>query len=117
MLGALTDKGLRALAGAGKATGGSVPTSAADAESGLSLLGLVAMEDPPRPDVAEAIASCRRARINVAMITGDHPATAAVIATQVGLRRPDDPVLSGEDVPADEQVLGAVFDRGGLVVA
>ncbi|UER53292.1 cation-transporting P-type ATPase [Kineosporiaceae bacterium SCSIO 59966] len=114
---ALTDKGLRVLAVAGKATAGSAPSSAEDAEAGLSLMGLVAMEDPPRPDVAEAIETCRRARIKVAMITGDHPATAAAIATQVGLRRPDDPVLSGDELPADDQVLGALLDRDGLVVA
>ena len=51
------------------------------------------------------------------MVTGDHPATAAAIATETGLRHADDPVLLGHDLPDDEQVLGAVLDRDGIVVA
>ena len=47
---------------------------AAEMEHDLELLGLVALEDPPRPDVAEALAACREAGIRVAMVTGDHPA-------------------------------------------
>jgi magnesium-transporting ATPase (P-type) len=117
VLTALTEKGLRVLAIAGKPTGGSVPESAAVAESALTFYGFVGLEDPPRPDVGEAIASCRRAGITVAMITGDHPATAAAIATQVGLRRDQDPVLVGRDLPDDELVLGAMLDRDGVVVA
>ena len=72
---------------------GEVPVSAETAERDLELYGLLALEDPPRADVREAIASCRRAGIKVAMITGDHPATAAAIATETGLRHADDPVL------------------------
>jgi magnesium-transporting ATPase (P-type) len=51
------------------------------------------------------------------MITGDHPSTAAAIATEVGLRGPDDPVLTGDELPEDNQILGAVLDRDGVVVA
>jgi magnesium-transporting ATPase (P-type) len=51
------------------------------------------------------------------MVTGDHPATAAAIATEVGLRNAADPVLSGHELPADEQVLGALLDQDGIVVA
>ena len=54
----------------------STPT-ADDAEHDLELLGLLGLEDPPRPSAADAIAACRRAGIRVAMVTGDHPATAA----------------------------------------
>lgn len=117
VLTALTHKGLRVLAIAGKPTGASVPDSAAAAENALALYGLVGLEDLPRPDVREAIATCRQAGITVAMITGDHPATAAAIATEVGLRRDDDPVLVGRDLPVDEQALGALVDRDGVVVA
>jgi magnesium-transporting ATPase (P-type) len=113
----LTANGLRVLAVAGRVVGRDLPASAQDAERDLELYGLLAFEDPPRADVHDAIASCRRAGIKVAMVTGDHPATAAAIATETGLRRADDPVLSGEDLPADEQVLGAVIDRDGIVVA
>jgi magnesium-transporting ATPase (P-type) len=114
---ALTAKGLRVLAVAGRPITDRPPTSAGEAETALRLLGLVAMEDPPRSDVAPAIERCRRAGIKVAMITGDHPATAAAIASQVGLRDEAAPVLSGVDLPADEHVLGAMLDRDGIVVA
>jgi Ca2+-transporting ATPase len=55
----------------------------------LTLLGLVAIADPPLADVAEALRACRRAGIRVVMVTGDHPATALSIARQVGLLAPD----------------------------
>jgi P-type Ca2+ transporter type 2C len=48
-------------------------------------VGLIALEDPVRDDVPGAIAECRAAGIRVAMITGDHPATALAIAQQAGL--------------------------------
>jgi magnesium-transporting ATPase (P-type) len=51
------------------------------------------------------------------MVTGDHPATAAAIATEVGLRTPDDPVIVGRDLPASDEDLGALVDRSGTVVA
>ena len=51
----------------------------------FEFLGLVALEDPLRPDVPAAIARCRTAGIRVVMITGDHPATALSIARQAGL--------------------------------
>jgi calcium-translocating P-type ATPase len=54
-------------------------------EEGLTLLGLVGLEDPPRPEVPAAIAKCRSAGIKVVMVTGDHPATAEAIARQIGL--------------------------------
>ncbi|HET9444480.1 MAG TPA: cation-transporting P-type ATPase, partial [Acidimicrobiales bacterium] len=117
VLATLAAKGLRVLAVAGRPAGAHRPRSAAEAERRLALLGLLAMEDPPRPDVTAAIETCRRAGIKVAMVTGDHPATAATIATEVGLRRGDAPVLSGHDLPADEQVLGALLDRDGIVIA
>ena len=114
---ALSAKGLRLLAVAHRPTGGLSPVSAGDAERDLRLLGLLALEDPPRPDVGRAIERCRRAGIKVAMVTGDHPATAAAIASKVGLRLADSPVLSGRDLPADEATLGALVDRDGAVVA
>ncbi|MBX3504611.1 MAG: cation-transporting P-type ATPase [Parvibaculum sp.] len=57
----------------------------ADAEVGLTLLGLVALIDPPRPEAITAIAECREAGIAVKMITGDHAATASAIARQLGM--------------------------------
>ena len=54
-------------------------------ERALRLVGLVAFVDPERPGVAEAIAECRSAGVRVVMITGDHPITAAAVATSLGL--------------------------------
>lgn len=61
------------------------PVDARDMERGLVFLGLVGMIDPPRPEVKEAVALCRRAGIRPLMITGDHPLTAQHIAQQLGL--------------------------------
>ncbi len=65
---------------------------------GFALLGLLALQDPPRPEAADAIAECRRAGIRVLMITGDHPLTAAAIGSQLGLRGMD--VLTGPEIDA-----------------
>lgn len=51
----------------------------------FEFLGLVALEDPLRPEVPAAIAECREAGIRVVMMTGDHPATALSVARQAGL--------------------------------
>jgi Ca2+-transporting ATPase len=54
-------------------------------ESGLTLLGLEGMIDPARPEVRDAVATCRAAGIRAVMITGDHPLTATAIARDLGL--------------------------------
>ncbi len=56
-----------------------------DVAAGLTFLGLQGMIDPPRPEAVAAVKVCRAAGIKVKMITGDHPATAAAIAGQMGL--------------------------------
>lgn len=67
---------------------------------GLVFLGLVGFIDPPRPEAVAAIAECRRAGIAVKMITGDHAATAAAIARQLGLD--DNPVVvTGAEIDAE----------------
>jgi magnesium-transporting ATPase (P-type) len=93
--------------------------SDADAvERDLRLLGLVGLEDPPRPGAAGAISACRRAGIRVAMIAGGQPATAAAIAREVGLSIGDGGlVTSGAELPDDDAELGALLDRDGVVVA
>jgi Ca2+-transporting ATPase len=53
--------------------------------SGFSFVGLLAFEDPVRPGVREAVAACLAAGMRVIMVTGDHPATAAAIARELGL--------------------------------
>ena len=88
------------------------------AETGLTLLALIGFEDPPRPDVAEALAACRSADIKVAMITGDHRGTAAAVAREVGLLGERGIVLEANRLPTDDEELAACLDReDGAVVA
>jgi len=68
-----------------------------DVESGLTLLALVGMIDPPRNEAIEAVAECLAAGIRVKMITGDHATTAVAIGRQLGLRNPDS-ALTGNDI-------------------
>ena len=78
--------GLRVLAFARKKMAPEVMTiTHDDVSSGLTFLGLQAMIDPPRAEVVAAVKLCRTAGIKVKMITGDHPATAAAIAAQIGI--------------------------------
>ena len=112
----LTARGLRVLAVASGPRRGT-PERQEDCEHDLRLLGLVALEDPPREEVSDSLRRCRHAGIKVAMVTGDHPATATAIADEVGLRTPDAPVYLGADLPADDQHLGAVLDLDGVVIA
>jgi magnesium-transporting ATPase (P-type) len=81
------EQGLRVLAVARRALPGASapPGDRAEAERGLCLLGLVAMLDPPRPQVAAAIAGAHRAGIRVHVVTGDNGVTAAAIARKVGI--------------------------------
>ncbi|MEQ1702239.1 MAG: cation-transporting P-type ATPase [Ilumatobacteraceae bacterium] len=114
---AYTSRGLRVLAVARRTWVAVDSPEASTVEIGLELLGIVALQDPPRSEVAPAIAACRRAGVKLAMVTGDHPETAAAIGSQVGLRRPDDPVLTGDDLPDDLGALGALLDHDGIVIA
>ncbi|MBD3668694.1 MAG: HAD-IC family P-type ATPase, partial [Kangiella sp.] len=68
-----------------------------DVEGNLTLIGLVGLIDPPRPEAIESIADCHNAGIRVKMITGDHRGTAAAIGMQIGLHHPDR-VLTGADL-------------------
>ncbi len=74
---------------------------------GLTLLGLVGMIDPLRPEAKQAIATCRNAGIEVAMVTGDHPATALAIAQELGLAKHEAQIVTGPQLHAtrtDEEV-------------
>ena len=66
-------------------------------EQQLIFLGMLGMIDPPRPEVAEAVARCRSAGIRPVMITGDHPLTAKHIAQQLKIAD-DGEVLTGQDL-------------------
>ena len=115
---ALAARGLRVLAVASRPlAAGEVPRSPDEAETGLRLLGLVGLEDPPRHEAADAVAACRRAGIKVVMVTGDHPVTARTIAEEVGLWLPGRDVLVGDALPTDDEHLGVAVSHDGLVIA
>ena len=75
------------------------PTSE-ELECGLTLMGLVGMIDPPRPEAKKAVAVCRRAGIKPVMITGDHVVTAAAIARELGILQPGDKAITGGELDA-----------------
>lgn len=56
-----------------------------DLRGGFTLLGLLGMIDPPRPEVYKALERCHEAGIHVKMVTGDHPLTAEAIAKELGI--------------------------------
>lgn len=87
------------------------PIAAADIDGHLTLLGLVGLIDPPRPEAVAAVADCEAAGIRVKMITGDHAGTAAAIGKQIGLANTRD-VLTGADLDDldDAQLRQEVLD-------
>ena len=86
----MAERGLRVLALAWRRLPPDAPREGW--EQGLVLAGLAGIEDPPRPEVEDAIRRCREAGIKVIMVTGDHPRTALAIARQIGLVRSEPPV-------------------------
>jgi Ca2+-transporting ATPase len=93
---AMADVGLRFL-GVARASfaAGTLPEKQHDFD--FEFLGLIAFEDPVRPDVPQAIAECQAAGIRVVMMTGDHPATAVSVARQAGLGT-DAPAITGAEL-------------------
>jgi Ca2+-transporting ATPase len=79
--------------------------------TGLELLALVGIVDPPRPTARASIATAQKAGIRVRMITGDHAVTAAAVAGQLGI---DGTVLTGAEFGAmtDQEALAKVDDIG-----
>jgi magnesium-transporting ATPase (P-type) len=95
---AAASQGERVLGFAMKAAPGTAARlSFSDVEHGLVFLGIVGFIDPPRAEAVAAIAECRSAGIAVKMITGDHAATAAAIARELGLGE-SPRVLTGHDL-------------------
>ena len=87
----LADKAERILAVAYK------PTSNYD-EDNMILLGLVGISDPPRKEVKDSIAKCKKAGLKPIMITGDHQSTALAIAKELGIAKNQNQVITGADL-------------------
>ncbi len=105
-------RGLRVLAVARRRLpqGSDPPEQREDAERDLCLLGLVALFDPPRPEVADAVAGCHSAGIRIIVVTGDYGPTAAEISRRLGIGGADPMVVSGEELDAmDERELDALL--------
>ena len=103
----MANDALRVLAAAEKRTEACPETDDA-AESGLCFLGLIGLEDPPRPEAAEAVSECKRAGIRPVMITGDQPATASAIAGRLGIE--NKAVMTGTELESlsDDALLQTV---------
>ncbi|MGZ3862515.1 MAG: cation-translocating P-type ATPase [Bacteroidia bacterium] len=98
----MADKGYRVLGVAGSSSGKELPPD----QKGFrfQFKGLIALEDPIRPEVPQAIAECAQAGVKVVMITGDFPATAKSIGQQIGLKVTH--VISGDELKklSDEEL-------------
>lgn len=83
----------------------------------LTFLGLVSMIDPLRSEATQAIQECRKAGIEVAMVTGDHPKTAFAIAKELGLAENLEQVVAGPDLMNVTQENKAKLIKQGRVFA
>jgi Ca2+-transporting ATPase len=93
----MASEGMRVLAMAAREDVKDGPSDA-NQPRGLTFLGLQAMIDPPRDEVAAAVAGCQTAGIRVLMITGDHAATAVAIARQLGIADETTEALTGAEI-------------------
>ena len=112
-------QGLRVLAVAHRTlpAGAAVPGQREDAERDLCLIGLVAMIDPPRPEVPAAISRVHRAGIRVHVVTGDNGLTAATIARRTGIGAGGLRLINGTELDEmTEQELDELLGSGAEVV-
>ncbi|MFI0819352.1 cation-translocating P-type ATPase [Streptomyces sp. NPDC021098] len=90
--------GYRVLAVASADHGPAPPAGRGTWESGLSLLGLVGILDPPRDTSRTTLAACERAGITPVLVTGDHPLTACAVAARSGIAAREDEVTTGQRI-------------------
>jgi Ca2+-transporting ATPase len=112
---AMAREGFRVIALAcGEASPGPEGAFSEEDLTGLTFLGLVGIIDPLRSEAKAAVTACREAGIAVAMVTGDHPTTAATIARELNLIDAPDQVVTGPQLKAagDEAEVDALVRRG-----
>jgi Ca2+-transporting ATPase len=97
---AMAEKALRVLGAAFRGLGEGECAAGGGLEQGLVFLGIAGMIDPPRLEVKPTIDICRRSGIGVAMVTGDHKATALAIARELGIAEDSAEALSGREIDA-----------------
>ena len=113
---AFAAQGLRVLALARRPLA-DFPSTRTEAESDLEFIGLVALLDPPRPEVADALISCHLAGIRVILITGDHALTALEVARRVGMNvRREDVIGADAFREMSDEVLDALLAEGRELV-
>lgn len=110
--------GLRVLAAARRElSDGLSPAERREGERDLCFLGLVALFDPPRAEVADAVARCHRAGIRVVVVTGDHALTASEVARRVGVE-PEATVTGDElDAMSDDDLDNLLSSHRELIFA
>jgi len=103
--------GMRVLALAYRSVGIKKKYTHQNTERDLVLVGLVAMEDPPRPEVAHAIKLCKTAGMRVVMLTGDSLPTACTIASKVGLLLPGQKAYDSTEIEnmTDDELRKAIY--------
>lgn len=101
-----SNKALRVLAFATKNIDDENFVPAIEDEVDLTLVGIMAMIDPPREEVKDAVREAKNSGIKTVMITGDHKTTAAAIAKDIGIMVEDDLALTGQELDniSDEQL-------------
>ncbi|MGX8702618.1 calcium-translocating P-type ATPase, PMCA-type [Caproiciproducens sp.] len=89
-----------------------LPDPDEEIEHGLTFCGLIGMIDPPRPQVKPAVDLCRKAGIRPIMITGDHAATAAAIAKQLGIMDGKSRVITGAELDrlSQQELERSIYD-------
>ncbi|MET9881829.1 cation-transporting P-type ATPase [Streptomyces sp. NPDC006430] len=114
----LARDGMRVLAVAVRElpSGSEPPARRQDAETGLRLLGLVGLYDPPRPEVADAVRRCHQAGLLVHIVTGDNGATAAAVARAVGIGVPRLAVVAESESIGDHELDRLLADGDAEVV-
>jgi magnesium-transporting ATPase (P-type) len=89
-----------------------------DTERDLVFVGLMAMMDPPRDEVTQAVKECHTAGIRIIMITGDYGLTAESIARRIGIVSGDARIITGNELQDMEDAqLAAAFDAGDVLFA
>ena len=108
----LARDGMRVLAMAWRKLGADEKEPYENLEKNLIFVGMAGLIDPPRPEVKDAVAMCKKAGIKTIMITGDHKITASVIAKELDIMKKRDKVMTGEELErlSDEELEEIVED-------